>query len=109
VYKIITELKKEARGPVRAARTIEKKAVLYRVIRLVPFSTESPKCIGLRLFLSTDMYLEIYANFVETAPSKMENIIIIFGVIIINFFKLAGWDFGYCGHYWPIVPDPDDR
>jgi hypothetical protein len=25
------------------------------------------------------------------------------------FFKLAGWDFGYCGHYWPIVPAPDDR
>jgi hypothetical protein len=23
--------------------------------------------------------------------------------------KLAGWDFGYCGHYWPIVPTPDDR
>jgi hypothetical protein len=19
------------------------------------------------------------------------------------------WDFGYCGHYWPIVPAPDDR
>jgi hypothetical protein len=25
------------------------------------------------------------------------------------FFKLAGWYFGYCGHYWPIVPAPDDR
>jgi hypothetical protein len=25
------------------------------------------------------------------------------------FFKLVGWDFGYCGHYWPIVPAPDDR
>jgi hypothetical protein len=23
--------------------------------------------------------------------------------------KLAGWDFGYCGHYWPILPAPDDR
>jgi hypothetical protein len=22
------------------------------------------------------------------------------------FFKLVGWDFGYCGHYWPV---PDDR
>jgi hypothetical protein len=22
---------------------------------------------------------------------------------------LVGWDFGYCGHYWPIVPAPDDR
>jgi hypothetical protein len=21
----------------------------------------------------------------------------------------VGWDFGYCGHYWPIVPAPDDR
>jgi hypothetical protein len=20
--------------------------------------------------------------------------------------KLAGWDSGYCGHYWPIVPAP---
>jgi hypothetical protein len=20
------------------------------------------------------------------------------------FFKLMGWAFGYCGHYWPIVP-----
>jgi hypothetical protein len=19
------------------------------------------------------------------------------------------WDFGYCGHYWPIVPAPDNR
>jgi hypothetical protein len=19
------------------------------------------------------------------------------------------WDFGYCGHYWPVVPAPDDR
>jgi hypothetical protein len=25
------------------------------------------------------------------------------------FFNLVGWDFGYCGHYWPIVPVPDDR
>jgi hypothetical protein len=25
------------------------------------------------------------------------------------FFKLVGWDFGYCGHYWPIVPAPGDR
>jgi hypothetical protein len=25
------------------------------------------------------------------------------------FFKLVGWDFGYCGHYCPIVPAPDDR
>jgi hypothetical protein len=22
---------------------------------------------------------------------------------------LVGWDFWYCGHYWPIVPTPDDR
>jgi hypothetical protein len=22
---------------------------------------------------------------------------------------LVGWDFWYCGHYWPIVPAPDDR
>jgi hypothetical protein len=21
----------------------------------------------------------------------------------------VGWDFWYCGHYWPIVPAPDDR
>jgi hypothetical protein len=20
-----------------------------------------------------------------------------------GFFLLVGWDFGYCGHYWPIV------
>jgi hypothetical protein len=25
------------------------------------------------------------------------------------FFKFMRWDFGYCGHYWPIVPAPDDR
>jgi hypothetical protein len=25
------------------------------------------------------------------------------------FSKLAGFDFGYCGHYWRIVPAPDDR
>jgi hypothetical protein len=25
------------------------------------------------------------------------------------FFYLVGWDFGYCGHYWPIVPVPGDR
>jgi hypothetical protein len=24
-------------------------------------------------------------------------------------FLLVGWDFGYCGHYWPIVPAPDGR
>jgi hypothetical protein len=24
------------------------------------------------------------------------------------FFKLVGWDFGYCDHYWPIVPAPGD-
>jgi hypothetical protein len=23
-------------------------------------------------------------------------------------FKLVGWDFGYCGHYWPVVPAPGD-
>jgi hypothetical protein len=25
------------------------------------------------------------------------------------FFLFVRWDFGYCGHYWPIVPAPDDR
>jgi hypothetical protein len=25
------------------------------------------------------------------------------------FFLFMRWDFGYCGHYWPIVPAPDDR
>jgi hypothetical protein len=25
------------------------------------------------------------------------------------FFLLLVWDFLYCGHYWPIVPAPDDR
>jgi hypothetical protein len=24
-------------------------------------------------------------------------------------FLLVRWDFGYCGHYWPIAPAPDDR
>jgi hypothetical protein len=24
-------------------------------------------------------------------------------------FLLVRWDFGYCGHYWPIVPAPDGR
>jgi hypothetical protein len=24
-------------------------------------------------------------------------------------YLLAGWDFGYCGHYWPIIPALDDR
>jgi hypothetical protein len=24
-------------------------------------------------------------------------------------FFLVGWDFWYCGHYWPIVPALDDR
>jgi hypothetical protein len=24
------------------------------------------------------------------------------------FFKLVGWDFGYCGHYWPIETAPGD-
>jgi hypothetical protein len=28
---------------------------------------------------------------------------------IIFFFLLVGWDFGYCGRYWPIVPTPGDR
>jgi hypothetical protein len=26
-----------------------------------------------------------------------------------GFFKLVGWDFGYCGHCWLIVLAPDDR
>jgi hypothetical protein len=30
-------------------------------------------------------------------------------IYILFFFKLAGWDFGFCGHYWPIVPAPDYR
>jgi hypothetical protein len=25
------------------------------------------------------------------------------------FLRFLRWDFGYCGHYWPIVPAPDDR
>jgi hypothetical protein len=25
------------------------------------------------------------------------------------FFLFVGCDFCYCGHYWPIVPAPDDR
>jgi hypothetical protein len=31
-------------------------------------------------------------------------------LITLNFFfKFVRWDFGYCGHYWSIVPVPDDR
>jgi hypothetical protein len=30
-------------------------------------------------------------------------------VLTLFFFKWVGWDFGYCGHYWAIVPAPDDR
>jgi hypothetical protein len=31
--------------------------------------------------------------------------------LVPKFFPLTfvRWDFGYCGHYWPIVPSPDDR
>jgi hypothetical protein len=29
--------------------------------------------------------------------------------LFIYFFKFVRWGFGYCGHYWPIVPAPDDR
>jgi hypothetical protein len=29
-------------------------------------------------------------------------------VYMVFSFELAGWDFGYCGHYWAIVPSPDD-
>jgi hypothetical protein len=25
------------------------------------------------------------------------------------FLKFVGWDFGYCGNYWPTIPAPDDR
>jgi hypothetical protein len=28
---------------------------------------------------------------------------------IIKLIKFVRWDFVYCGHYWPIVPAPDDR
>jgi hypothetical protein len=28
--------------------------------------------------------------------------------LLYNFFKVQ-WDFGFCGHCWPIVPAPDDR
>jgi hypothetical protein len=28
---------------------------------------------------------------------------------LVFFFLFVRWDFGYCGHYWPIVPAPDDR
>jgi hypothetical protein len=24
-------------------------------------------------------------------------------------FKFVLWELEYCGHYWPIVPAPDDR
>jgi hypothetical protein len=26
----------------------------------------------------------------------------------LSYFKFVQWDFGYCGHYWPIVPAPGD-
>jgi hypothetical protein len=29
--------------------------------------------------------------------------------LFIYLFLNLRWDFGYCGHYWPIVPVPDDR
>jgi hypothetical protein len=28
--------------------------------------------------------------------------------IDLSLFLLVGWDFWYCGHYWPIVPAPGD-
>jgi hypothetical protein len=31
------------------------------------------------------------------------------GHVRVLLFLLVGWGFGYCGHYWPIVPAPDDR
>jgi hypothetical protein len=30
-------------------------------------------------------------------------------ICIYYFLLLVGWDFWYCGHYWPIVPAPGDR
>jgi hypothetical protein len=27
----------------------------------------------------------------------------------ITFLLLVGWNFWYCGHYWPTVPAPGDR
>jgi hypothetical protein len=29
--------------------------------------------------------------------------------VCLFFFQFLRWAFGYCGHYWPTVPAPDDR
>jgi hypothetical protein len=37
----------------------------------------------------------------------LENLVMVWKRLL--FFLLVGWDFWYCGHYWPIVQAPDDR
>jgi hypothetical protein len=55
------------------------------------------------LFLkdSVNIRLNNVHNFVYICSNYMRT--------LLNFFVIVQWDFGNCGHYWPIVPAADDR
>jgi hypothetical protein len=55
---------------------------------------------------SLESYHILFAKYDGNQTGHTEGLIKQAGVHF--FFQLAGWDFGYCGHYWPIVPAPDD-
>jgi hypothetical protein len=42
-------------------------------------------------------------------PNKFSNSGVLLARSLTSFFQFVRWDFGYCGHYWPIVPAPGDR
>jgi hypothetical protein len=48
----------------------------------------------------------VYTQIRPTGLLQKEMIIMKLNICFVLFVR---WDFGYCGHYWPIVPAPDDR
>jgi hypothetical protein len=61
--------------------------------------------IIMRKFLSIPRLEELY----NAVSKKSSCNILCFSPFMSVFFKLVGWDFRYCGHYWPILPASDDR
>jgi hypothetical protein len=56
-------------------------------------------------FIRESFYFHVWFIFIEINSMKMVSTL----TVGEHFFLFVRWDFEYCGHYWPIVPAPDDR
>jgi hypothetical protein len=58
--------------------------------------------------LNYSFYMDPYIVFINVCYN-LKKYSVLLSLLFNHLFLLVRWDFGYYGHYWPIVPAPDDR